>query len=50
MAKKNFHELAEHVPAGEIDPEVREKLDAIAKVAELTRGGSDLLPTSQGDG
>ena len=34
MAKKNFHELAEHVPAEEIDPEVGEKLDAIARVAE----------------
>ena len=34
MAKKNFHELAEHVPAGEIDPEIRDKLDAITKVAK----------------
>ena len=34
MAKKNFHELAEHVPDSEIDPEIREKLDAIAAVAE----------------
>ena len=34
MAKKNFHELAEHVPAEEIDPEIGEKLDAIARVAE----------------
>ena len=34
MAKKNFHELAEHVPDREIDPEIREKLDAIARVAE----------------
>ncbi len=33
MAKKNFYELAEHVPADEIDPEVREKLDRIAEVA-----------------
>ena len=33
MAKKNYHELAEHVPDGEIDPEVREKLDAVARVA-----------------
>ena len=36
MAKKNFYELADHVPADEIDPEIREKLDAIARVAEST--------------
>ena len=34
MAKKNFYELAEHVPDSEIDPEIREKLDAIVQVAE----------------
>ena len=34
MQKKNFHELADHVPDGEIDPEIGEKLDAIAQVAE----------------
>ena len=34
MDKKNFHELAEHVPEDEIDPEIGEKLDAIARVAE----------------
>ncbi len=34
MAKKNFHELAEHVPDGEIDPEIREKLDTITGAAE----------------
>ena len=39
MAKKNFYELAEHVPAEEIDLEIREKLDAIAEVAELAKGG-----------
>ena len=33
MGKKNYHELAEHVPDGEIAPEVREKLDAVARVA-----------------
>ena len=33
MAKKSFHELVEHVPLPEIDPEIREKLDAIARVA-----------------
>ena len=33
MAKKDFYELAEHVPDNEIDPEISEKLDAIASVA-----------------
>ena len=33
MAKKNFYELAEHVPRSEIDPEIVEKLDAVARVA-----------------
>ncbi len=37
MQKKNFHELADHVPDGEIDPEIREKLDAVARVAESAR-------------
>lgn len=36
MAKKNLHVLAEHVPAAEIDPEVVEKLDAIARTSEKT--------------
>ena len=34
MAKKNFHELADCVPDSEIDPEIRGKLDAVARVAE----------------
>ncbi len=34
MAKKDFYELAEHIPGSEIDPEIGEKLDAIACVAE----------------
>ena len=34
MAKRNFYELAEHVPDDEIAPEIREKLDAIVRVAE----------------
>ena len=33
MTKKSFYELAEHVTPGELDPEVGEKLDAIAAVA-----------------
>ena len=31
--KKSFYELAGHVPSDELDPEVREKLDAIAGAA-----------------
>ena len=34
MNKKNFYELADHVPEGEIDPEIGEKLDAIAAIAD----------------
>lgn len=34
MDKKNFHELARFVPKDKIDPEVREKLDAIVNVAK----------------
>ncbi len=34
MTKKHFHELVRYVPEDEIDPEIREKLDAIARVAK----------------
>ena len=34
MAKKNFYELAAHVPEAEIDSEISEKLDVIAQVAQ----------------
>ena len=33
MRKTNFHVLADHVPDNEIDPEITEKLDAIARTA-----------------
>ena len=33
MAKKNFHELARYVPLDKIVPEINEKLDAIARIA-----------------
>ena len=33
MTKKSFYALVEHVPLSEIDPEIREKLDVIARVA-----------------
>ena len=42
MAKKNFYELAQHVPAKEIDQEVREKLDSIVRAA------SSALPRQSG--
>ncbi len=34
MSKKSFYELAEHVPDDEIDAEIGQKLDVIARVAE----------------
>ncbi|HHT9134700.1 MAG TPA: AAA family ATPase [Candidatus Avalokitesvara rifleensis] len=34
MAKKNFHELARLVPIEMIDPEVKDKLDAIVEICE----------------
>ena len=34
MDKKSFYELARHVPKEEIDPEIREKLEAIVCVAK----------------
>ena len=40
MAEKNYHELADCVPDGEIDPEVGAKLDAIARVAEAAASGA----------
>ena len=41
MAKKNFYELAEHVPDSEIDPEISEKLDAIVRIAENATPAAD---------
>ena len=43
MAKKSFYELTDYVPDSEIDPEISEKLDAIARVAESVTPG-DLAP------
>ncbi len=37
MAKKNFHELAYFVPEDKIDPEVKEKLDVLVKVANSAK-------------
>ena len=35
MRKTNFHVLADHVPDDEIDPEITEKLDVIARTAAV---------------
>ena len=37
MNKKDFYELAEYVPLTEIDPEISEKLDAIAEVSSAAK-------------
>lgn len=39
MNKKDFYELASYVPQKEIDPEITEKLDAIARVAKIASSG-----------
>lgn len=41
MTKKHFHELVKHIPDDEIDPEITEKLDAIAHVAQQARSRVD---------
>ncbi len=38
MPKKSFHVLARHVPRDEIDAEIREKLDIVARVAGEAEG------------
>ena len=37
MAKKNFHELAYHVPKRSLDVEIEEKLDAIVRIATAAK-------------
>ncbi len=41
MDKRNFHVLAGYVPEEEMDPEIGEKFDAIARVAASARPASD---------
>ena len=41
MAKKNFYELADYVPEDEINSEIGEKLDAIARIAEAAASASN---------
>ena len=40
MNKKDFYELAEYVPEGEIDTEIHEKLDAIVRIARSATPGA----------
>ena len=40
MEKKNFYVLAAHVPEGDIDQEINEKLDEIVRVANMGTNGS----------
>ncbi len=42
MAKKNFHELADFVPREKLDPEIKEKLDAIVRVARSAKPAPEL--------
>ena len=42
MAKKSFYGLADFVPPEKIDPEVAEKLDAIAAVAASARPAGEV--------
>ena len=39
MNKSSFHQLVEHVPEDEIDPEITEKLDAIASTDQAAGSG-----------
>lgn len=51
MRKSNYHVLAEHVAEADIDAEVREVLDGVAKVAEAAvRPGLPGAPGSAGEG
>jgi len=40
MAKTNFHELAFLVPVDKLDPEIRDKVDAIVNVADAAQPGA----------
>ena len=42
VAKKSFYELVKYVPYIGIDPEIREKPDAIVRVAETATPAGDL--------
>ena len=49
MPKKNFHELAYFVPLDMLVPEITEKLDAIARVAESAEPEEELPKGVRGD-
>lgn len=42
MNKNDYHVLVEHIPENEIDPEITEKLNAIAKVADSAIPGESI--------
>jgi hypothetical protein len=41
MDKKNFHELAHFMPGTKLDPEIKEKLDEIVRVAGSAKGAPE---------
>ena len=41
MPKRNFHQLVQHLPETEFDPEIAAKLDAIAAVGTAARGDGE---------
>jgi predicted ATPase len=41
MDKKNFYELAHFMPGNKLDPEIKEKLDEIVRVADSAKGVSE---------
>ena len=44
MPKRNFHQLVQHLPESEIDPEIAAKLDAIAAVGVAAAAGDGETP------
>jgi hypothetical protein len=41
MDKKNFYELAHFMPGNKLDPEIKEKLDEIVRVADSAKGAPE---------
>ncbi|MBL8540964.1 MAG: AAA family ATPase [Betaproteobacteria bacterium] len=46
MRKTDYHTLAPYVPEGELDPEIRDKLDRIAKVAAQAKPAEEAIDGS----
>lgn len=42
MKKSNFHQLARFIPKDKIDPEIKEKLEAIVKIARSARSAANV--------